>query len=128
MPVSGTCPPALDENDVLVVNNTRVFPARLLGRKDSGGRVELLLHHLPEAETNGATPQAARARATHRGHLKTGQILNFGAELTATVLALPAPGVAEVRFTAPGGDAVAAVLAAGRSSPAALYSPSGRGE
>jgi S-adenosylmethionine:tRNA ribosyltransferase-isomerase len=102
----------LDENNVLVVNDTRVFPARLTGHKDSGGKVELLLHHLPEAEANGAVPQAARARATHRGRLKVGQVLNFGAALTAAVQALPAPGVAEVRFTAPG-DAVAAVLAAG---------------
>ena len=94
----------LDENDVLVVNDTRVFPARLLGHKDSGGKVELLLHHLPQTEGNGGVPQAARARATHRGHLKIGQVLNFGAALTATVLALPEPGVAEVRFTAPGGD------------------------
>ena len=60
-----------------------------------------------------AVPQAARARATHRGHLKIGQVLNFGEALTATVLALPEPGVAEVRFTAVGGDPVAAVLAAG---------------
>ena len=104
----------LDENDVLVVNDTRVFPARLLGHKDSGGKVELLLHHLPEVEAGGGVPQAARARATHRGHLKIGHVLNFGAELTATVLALPAPGVAEVRFTAVGGDPVAAVLAAGK--------------
>ncbi len=71
----------LDENDVLVVNDTRVFPARLQGRKDSGGKVELLLHHLPAAEGNGAVPRAARARATHRGHLKIGQILNFGARI-----------------------------------------------
>ncbi len=83
------------------------------GHKDSGGKVELLLHHLPEAEANGAVPQAARARATHRGRLRIGQTLNFGAELTAAVLALPEPGVAEVRFTAAGGDPVAAVLAAG---------------
>ncbi len=103
----------LDENDVLVVNDTRVFPARLTGRKDSGGKVELLLHHLPEAEANGGSPPAARARATHRGRLKVGQVLNFGPALTAAVLALPAPGVAEVRFTAGDGDAVAAVLAAG---------------
>lgn len=99
----------LDNDDVLVVNDTRVFPARLLGHKDSGGKVELLLHHLPEAAGNGA----ARARATHRGHLKIGQTLNFGATLTATILALPAPGVAEVRFTAPGGDPVKAMLEAG---------------
>jgi S-adenosylmethionine:tRNA ribosyltransferase-isomerase len=104
---------ALDEHDVLVVNDTRVFPARLAGHKDSGGKVELLLHHLPEAEADGAVPQAARARATHRGHLKVGQVLNFGVELTAMVLALPEPGVTEVRFTARSGDAVAAVLAAG---------------
>jgi S-adenosylmethionine:tRNA ribosyltransferase-isomerase len=106
-------PSCLEENDVLVVNDTRVFPARLMGRKDSGGKVELLLHHLPESEGNGPVPQTARARATHRGRLKVGQVLNFGAALTATVLALPQPGVAEVRCTAPGGDAVAAVLAAG---------------
>jgi len=103
----------LDERDVLVVNDTRVFPARLLGRKDSGGKIELLLHHLPEPEGNGATPRAARARATHRGHLRVGQTLHCGEPLTAEILALPEPGVAEVRFTAPGGDAVAAVLAAG---------------
>jgi len=106
-------PAALDENDVLVVNDTRVFPARLQGRKDSGGKVELLLHHLPPAEANGAVPHAARARATHRGHLRIGQLLNFGAALAAEILALPQPGVAEVRFTTPGRDAVAAILAAG---------------
>jgi S-adenosylmethionine:tRNA ribosyltransferase-isomerase len=34
----------LRPNDVLVLNNTRVFPARLIGRRDpSGGRVEVLL-------------------------------------------------------------------------------------
>jgi S-adenosylmethionine:tRNA ribosyltransferase-isomerase len=103
----------LDEGDVLVVNDTRVFPARLFGHKASGGKVELLLHHLPEAEGNGVAAGAARARATHRGHLKVGQTLYFGAQLEATVLALPAPGVAEVRFTIAGGEAMAAVLAAG---------------
>jgi len=37
-------PERLDEGDLLVVNNTRVFPARLLGRRvPSGGRVECLL-------------------------------------------------------------------------------------
>jgi S-adenosylmethionine:tRNA ribosyltransferase-isomerase len=106
-------PAALDENDVLVVNDTRVFPARLTGRKDSGGRVELLLHHLPVADADGAGPPAAWARATHRGRLRVGQVLNFGPELTGAVLALPTPGVAEVRFTSPGGDAREAVLAAG---------------
>jgi S-adenosylmethionine:tRNA ribosyltransferase-isomerase len=103
----------LDGNDVLVVNDTRVFPARMQGRKDSGGKVELLLHHLPQPEDNGGGPGAARARATHRGRIRVGQRLWFGTELAAEVLDLPEPGVAEVRFTAAAGDAVAAVLAAG---------------
>lgn len=33
----------LDRGDLLVVNDTRVFPARLRGVKDSGGQAELLL-------------------------------------------------------------------------------------
>jgi S-adenosylmethionine:tRNA ribosyltransferase-isomerase len=33
----------LREGDLLVLNNTRVFPARLMARKESGGAVELLL-------------------------------------------------------------------------------------
>jgi S-adenosylmethionine:tRNA ribosyltransferase-isomerase len=108
-------PQWLDENDVLVINDTRVFPARLRGHKDSGGKVELLLHHLPTPEDNGAVSPAARARATHRGHLRIGQTLHFGESLAAEILALPQPGVVEVRCTCPGGDPdpVQAVLAAG---------------
>ena len=33
----------LNKQDVLVLNETKVFPARLLGKKDTGGKVELLL-------------------------------------------------------------------------------------
>lgn len=37
-------PEILDPSDLLVVNNTKVFPARLLGRREpSGGRVECLI-------------------------------------------------------------------------------------
>lgn len=37
-------PGYLEEGDLLILNNTRVFPARLIGkRKDTGGRVEILL-------------------------------------------------------------------------------------
>ncbi|MFZ5774238.1 MAG: tRNA preQ1(34) S-adenosylmethionine ribosyltransferase-isomerase QueA [Thermodesulfobacteriota bacterium] len=39
----------LAPGDLLVVNNTRVFPARLLGRKESGGRAELLVLSYPGA-------------------------------------------------------------------------------
>lgn len=40
-------PDFLNKGDVLVFNNTKVFPARLFGKKESGGKVEvfLLTHH-----------------------------------------------------------------------------------
>lgn len=34
----------LTENDVLVLNDTKVFPARLFGQKETGGKVEILLN------------------------------------------------------------------------------------
>lgn len=50
-------PGLLDPADLLVVNNTRVFPARLLGRRDpSGGAVEcLLVSRVPPADEGPAT-------------------------------------------------------------------------
>ena len=36
-------PDYLRPGDVLVVNDTRVMPARLFGQKETGGRVEILL-------------------------------------------------------------------------------------
>jgi S-adenosylmethionine:tRNA ribosyltransferase-isomerase len=49
-------PALLTPGDLLVVNNTRVFPARLLGRRTpSGGAVEcLLVAKLPAREAEGA--------------------------------------------------------------------------
>lgn len=34
----------LDRNDCLVLNNTKVFPARFFGKKETGGKVEILLN------------------------------------------------------------------------------------
>jgi S-adenosylmethionine:tRNA ribosyltransferase-isomerase len=36
----------VNENDLLVFNNTRVMPARLFGQKQTGGRVEILIERL----------------------------------------------------------------------------------
>src|SRR4030043_714328 len=33
----------LRAGDLLVMNNTRVLPARLIGKKETGGRIEMLL-------------------------------------------------------------------------------------
>jgi S-adenosylmethionine:tRNA ribosyltransferase-isomerase len=42
----GDLPSLLREGDLLVFNNTRVIPARLFGRKETGGRVEVMLERL----------------------------------------------------------------------------------
>src|SRR5688572_31342537 len=39
-------PQLVEPNDLLVFNDTRVLPARVLGRKPTGGRVELLLERI----------------------------------------------------------------------------------
>ncbi len=45
--------------DIIVVNDTKVFPARLLGRKVSGGRIELFLLEYPyHHPSNGMSPGA----------------------------------------------------------------------
>lgn len=42
----------LKDGDLVVLNDTKVIPARILGRKSSGGSTELLLDRvLPESET-----------------------------------------------------------------------------
>jgi len=38
----------LDSDDLLVLNDTRVIPARLYGRKESGGKVEVLIERILE--------------------------------------------------------------------------------
>lgn len=41
----------LNSGDLLVINRTRVIPARIFARKDTGGRVELLLLHREDERT-----------------------------------------------------------------------------
>jgi S-adenosylmethionine:tRNA ribosyltransferase-isomerase len=47
----------LRPSDVLVVNDTRVIPGRLHGRKETGGKAELLI--LDYGETDGRGTRAA---------------------------------------------------------------------
>jgi len=47
-------PQLLHAGDLLVFNDTRVLPARLFGRKESGGAVEILLERITGAHTASA--------------------------------------------------------------------------
>jgi S-adenosylmethionine:tRNA ribosyltransferase-isomerase len=51
----------LDAGDLLVLNNTRVIPARLFGAKSSGGRIEILIERLLEGSRVLAHIRASRA-------------------------------------------------------------------
>ncbi len=71
--------------DVLVINNTKVFPARLLGRKETGGKVELLLLKYPafSSRTDGESDVSALLKSSKRPH--PGSRLLFGPDLEAIV-------------------------------------------
>ena len=51
----------VDEGDLLVFNNTRVIPARLLGKKETGGHVEVLIERILTEHTALAHVRASKA-------------------------------------------------------------------
>jgi S-adenosylmethionine:tRNA ribosyltransferase-isomerase len=65
-------PPLLQPGDVLVLNTSRVIPARLIGRRDNGRPAEVLLVH---GEPGGAW----LAMVHPGGKLKAGRRVVFGA-------------------------------------------------
>ena len=61
-------PSLLREGDLLVLNESRVFPARLLGRKPTGAECEILLLRPVQGEaTGGAREQGASAESASEG-------------------------------------------------------------
>jgi S-adenosylmethionine:tRNA ribosyltransferase-isomerase len=91
-------PSYVDAGDCVVVNNTRVFPARLVGsRVHSGGRVELFL--VRELEE----PLVWEALARPARRLQVGARVSFGdGRLGAEVLQALADGRRVVRFDCDG--------------------------
>lgn len=54
----------LRAGDLLVLNDTRVIPARLLGRKATGGRVEVLVERIESSDTALALVRASKSPPT----------------------------------------------------------------
>ncbi len=80
----------LGPNDVLVLNQSKVFPARLFGKKESGGEIEILLLH----QLTGNT-----WLAISKPRPKVGQKLFFPHQLTGKVLKSdPKTGQIEIKF------------------------------
>jgi len=68
----------LQPGDLLVMNNTRVIPARLLGEKDSGGKVEVLVERVLDETTVLAHVRASKTP-------KVGRSLHFSDSVSALV-------------------------------------------
>lgn len=81
----------LDENDVLVLNDTKVLPSRIYGKKvDTGANIEFLL--LKDCEEY----YEVLVRPARR--LKPGTLVNFGDLFTAEVLEKFDEGICHVKF------------------------------
>lgn len=84
----------LQPGEVLVVNNSKVIPARLLGRKANGTPIEILLLH----NIGGAKWKCM----VHPGkRLKTGQWLEFSPGLKGWIESADEDGLREIEFADP---------------------------
>jgi len=87
----------LKSGDLLVLNDTRVVPARLAGFKESGGRVEVLILEPHRAEHEEKDGCECLVRAAKK--VRPGQTLLFPQGVRARVTASPGEGRARLRFS-----------------------------
>ena len=98
----------LRPRSLLVVNDTRVIPARLSGSKSTGGQVEILLVErlLPDAGNGGSNDglwrEDWRALARGLGRQPAGARLRFSGDVEAEILRRGPRGEVELLFSGPG--------------------------
>jgi S-adenosylmethionine:tRNA ribosyltransferase-isomerase len=90
----------LKPDDVLVVNDTQVIPARLVGKKKTGGKVECLVLRYPNTETWDSHTSECLVKA--RRNVRPGERLFFNPDLEGEVLPPSATGACLIRFSFPG--------------------------
>ena len=84
-------PSHLRAGDVVVLNNTKVFPARLFGTSDTGASVEIFL-----IDQTAPTTWQALARPARR--LKPGKSVTFSDELSGTIVENQDGGRVKIEF------------------------------
>ena len=89
-------PGLLKHGDLLVANNTRVVPARLFGRKESGGQVEILVLESLHSDAPKADTRWCLLKSSKRS--KRGSRLIFENDISATVEELGNDGHVKIRF------------------------------
>jgi S-adenosylmethionine:tRNA ribosyltransferase-isomerase len=98
-------PALLEPGDLIVLNNTRVTARRLLGERETGGKIEaLLLRQIGDGQFEALVKPAKR--------LKPGTKVSFGAALRAEIMSEGKGGLRILRFQGDG-DISALVEASG---------------
>ena len=92
----------LSAGDVLVVNDTAVVPARLLGRKESGGKVEVfLIDYAGGQRPDGVERFTCECLIKSSKQARPGTRIFFDGGLTGTIVAVMG-GTSRVEFSAHG--------------------------
>lgn len=84
--------------DVLVVNDTKVRPARLFGRKESGGRVEVLLLNPVNTPPDSSPVRIWEALIRSSKKPQIGSRLEFGPDFQARVISGKGEGLWDVEL------------------------------
>jgi len=99
--IAGLLPPEA----LVVLNETRVFPARLRGSKPSGGAVEFLLTRMAGEVTDGPNGRGEVWEALARNLGRDADLeLRFAGGVTARVLERLGEGAVRLRFEGLGGE------------------------
>ena len=90
----------LERGDCLVVNDTRVFKARLLGKKETGGKVEVfLLNRHPEQVCHPERSEGSTWLCLSSKKLKVGQKIILGPDCWGRIRDISEDGKSIVEFS-----------------------------
>lgn len=89
-------PTLLRPGDLLVVNDTRVVPARLFGRKESGGQVEILVLQHPDSSKEDLSTRSCLLKSSKRP--REGSLLYFDPGVTGQVKEVLVNGLVKITF------------------------------
>ena len=92
-------PSLLNPGDLLVVNNTEVVPARLFGRKESGGQIEVLVLEHANSHSQKSNTRWCLSKSAKRP--KKGSRLYFGHDVSGCVEDVRDNGLTQIRFHRP---------------------------
>ncbi len=91
-------PSLLEPHDLLVVNNTRVVPARIFGRKESGGKVEVLVLEHFNGDTGRRESRLCLLKSSKRP--KQGRLIFFDGGVSGEIKEVLERGLVRISFSA----------------------------